>query len=53
MCIHLQYNQCKEMGMSVFSISHKVELRRLHDYRLHFQADSQGSYEFGAITGSD
>jgi len=39
------YNRCHQQGMAVFSISHKVELKRLHDIELHLNADENGTYE--------
>lgn len=39
------YLQCRRMGISVFSISHKIELKRLHDLELHYFHDAKGSYE--------
>lgn len=40
------YNRCKTLGMAVFSISHKVELKKLHDFELHFNADEAGTWEW-------
>ena len=43
------YQRCQELGITVFSISHKLELKTLHDYELHYLSDGQGGYTFGAI----
>jgi hypothetical protein len=32
------------MGITVFSISHKLELKSLHDYELHYLSDGFGGY---------
>jgi len=36
------YNKCRELGITVFSISHKLELKNFHDYELHY--DAKGGY---------
>jgi len=36
------YNKCRELGITVFSISHKTELKNFHDYELHY--DAKGGY---------
>ena len=38
------YDRCRDLGISAVTISHKVELKRLHDYELHF--DGRGGYKF-------
>jgi len=38
------YNRCRDIGITVFSISHKLELKNLHDYELHY--DGKGSYQW-------
>jgi len=38
------YDKCSELGITVFSISHKLELRQLHDYELHYSGD--GGYQW-------
>jgi len=38
------YERCRKLGITVFSISHKLELKRLHDYELHY--DGKGGYEW-------
>eukprot|EP00298_Acanthocystis_sp_HF-20_P007780 c17281_g1_i1.p1 GENE.c17281_g1_i1~~c17281_g1_i1.p1 ORF type:complete len:653 (-),score=234.15 c17281_g1_i1:103-2061(-) len=43
------YNRCQKLGMAVFSISHKVELKQLHDLELHINHDAQGSYKISQI----
>jgi len=40
------YERCRSLGMAVFSISHKNELKALHDYELHYVADDEGSWEW-------
>lgn len=42
------YNRCRDLGMAVFSISHKIELKQLHDFELHLNGDVQGTYTYGA-----
>lgn len=41
------YNRCRDLGMAIFSISHKIELKQLHDYELHLNGDTQGTYTYG------
>ncbi len=43
------YRRCQELGITVFSISHKLELKSLHDYELHYLCDGQGGYTFTPI----
>lgn len=43
------YRRCQELGITVFSISHKLELKTLHDYELHYLCDGQGGYTFSPI----
>jgi len=38
------YNRLKELDITVLSISHKNELKKLHDFELHYNAD--GSYDW-------
>eukprot|EP00299_Pterocystis_sp_00344_P020335 c9976_g1_i2.p1 GENE.c9976_g1_i2~~c9976_g1_i2.p1 ORF type:complete len:660 (+),score=168.90 c9976_g1_i2:49-1980(+) len=38
------YSRCHKLGMAIFSISHKVELKRLHDIELHINHDEAGTY---------
>mmetsp|Transcript_9904 Transcript_9904/g.27816 ORF Transcript_9904/g.27816 Transcript_9904/m.27816 type:complete len:651 (-) Transcript_9904:43-1995(-) len=40
------YEQCASRGITVFSISHKLELKKLHDYELHYTSDGKGGYQF-------
>lgn len=40
------YQRLTSLGMAIFSISHKLELKQHHDFELHFNADSKGSYEW-------
>eukprot|EP00009_Paramoeba_aestuarina_P004838 CAMPEP_0201512804 /NCGR_PEP_ID=MMETSP0161_2-20130828/4985_1 /ASSEMBLY_ACC=CAM_ASM_000251 /TAXON_ID=180227 /ORGANISM="Neoparamoeba aestuarina, Strain SoJaBio B1-5/56/2" /LENGTH=509 /DNA_ID=CAMNT_0047908785 /DNA_START=624 /DNA_END=2153 /DNA_ORIENTATION=+ len=46
------YNRCTELGITVFSISHKLELKELHDYELHYLSDGKGGFEFLPIDKS-
>lgn len=39
------YDKCTELGMSIFSISHKIELKEFHDYELHYHGDVKGKYD--------
>mmetsp|Transcript_7314 Transcript_7314/g.17695 ORF Transcript_7314/g.17695 Transcript_7314/m.17695 type:complete len:688 (+) Transcript_7314:46-2109(+) len=39
------YTKCSEMGLGVFSISHKIELKGFHDLELRYMGDSVGSWE--------
>jgi len=38
------YARLEKLGISVFSISHKTELKELHDMEIHFNGDDEGSY---------
>lgn len=40
------YERCAKMGMAIFSISHKIELKKLHDYELHYRADGTGGWDW-------
>jgi ABC-type Mn2+/Zn2+ transport system ATPase subunit len=40
------YKRCELLGISVFSISHKEDLKRFHNYELHYIHDKKGSYEW-------
>lgn len=40
------YNRLSSLGMAIFSISHKIELKKHHDFELHFNADADGTYEW-------
>jgi len=40
------YNRCRSLDITVFSISHKLELKKLHDFELHYNGDDAGSYTF-------
>jgi len=46
------YKRCQQLGITVFSISHKLELKSLHDYELHYNADQEGTYSFFPIVPS-
>jgi len=35
------YNKCKELGITVLTISHKNELKKLHDFELNLQKDGE------------
>jgi len=43
------YNRLKKLKISVFSISHKTELKEIHDFELHFNGDADGTYEFNIL----
>ena len=46
------YGLCTTLGISVFSISHKTELKRYHDYELHFkglEGDDAHTYTFTPV----
>ena len=38
------YNQMSELGITVFSIAHRMELMRFHQLQLHFAADGTGGW---------
>jgi len=38
------YNKCRELGITVFSISHKLELKNFHDFELHY--NGKGGYQW-------
>eukprot|EP00462_Mataza_sp_D1_P021847 CAMPEP_0175139568 /NCGR_PEP_ID=MMETSP0087-20121206/10977_1 /TAXON_ID=136419 /ORGANISM="Unknown Unknown, Strain D1" /LENGTH=622 /DNA_ID=CAMNT_0016422597 /DNA_START=135 /DNA_END=2003 /DNA_ORIENTATION=- len=40
------YERCSSLGMSIFSISHKNELKLFHDFELHYNADEAGTWEW-------
>eukprot|EP01130_Rhizamoeba_saxonica_P001286 TRINITY_DN11166_c0_g1_i1.p1 TRINITY_DN11166_c0_g1~~TRINITY_DN11166_c0_g1_i1.p1 ORF type:complete len:633 (+),score=115.90 TRINITY_DN11166_c0_g1_i1:67-1965(+) len=40
------YERCRKNNITVFSISHKTELKELHDYELHYHHDGKGSWSF-------
>lgn len=40
------YERCTSLGMAIFSISHKNELKEFHDFELHYNADEAGSWEW-------
>ena len=40
------YERCSSLGMAIFSISHKNELKKQHDFELHYNADAEGTYEW-------
>eukprot|EP00927_Polykrikos_kofoidii_P038081 TRINITY_DN32361_c0_g1_i1.p1 TRINITY_DN32361_c0_g1~~TRINITY_DN32361_c0_g1_i1.p1 ORF type:complete len:717 (+),score=83.81 TRINITY_DN32361_c0_g1_i1:192-2342(+) len=42
---HDLYDRCTKIGLAVFSISHKIELKLFHDYELHYVGDSEGSWK--------
>lgn len=41
---HDLYGRCKKLGLAVFSISHKNELKLFHDYELHYTGDAEGTW---------
>lgn len=42
------YNECKRLGISLFTISHRQSLFKFHDYYLKF--DGEGGYEYISLT---
>jgi len=38
------YNKCRELGITVFSISHKMELKKFHDFELNY--DGKGGFSW-------
>lgn len=47
----LLYTRCREMGITLFTVSHRKSLWRFHEYLLRF--DGRGHYEFRAMTPDD
>eukprot|EP00051_Salpingoeca_urceolata_P015108 m.193428 g.193428 ORF g.193428 m.193428 type:complete len:343 (-) comp18293_c0_seq4:180-1208(-) len=45
------YSRCREIGITLFTVSHRKSLWKHHEYALQF--DGQGSYEFKKIDPSD
>jgi ATP-binding cassette subfamily D (ALD) protein 3 len=43
------YQRCADWKISVFSISHKDDLKKFHDYELHYVHNNQGDYEWKQI----
>jgi len=41
---HDLYDRCAKLGLTVISISHKIELKLFHDYELHCHGDAEGSW---------
>ena len=41
---HDLYERCSSLGMGIFSISHKLELKKLHDKELHILGDGEGGW---------
>nr|XP_002124998.1 ATP-binding cassette sub-family D member 3-like [Ciona intestinalis] len=44
------YQHCREVGITLFTVSHRKSLWRHHEYFLHM--DGRGNYEFDKIEGS-
>lgn len=44
------YGYCREVGITLFTVSHRKSLWKHHDYYLQF--DGRGGYEFNKIDGS-
>lgn len=40
------YQRLASLGMAVFSISHKNELKKHHDFELHFHANEEGGWDW-------
>jgi ATP-binding cassette subfamily D (ALD) protein 3 len=45
------YTRCRELGITLFTVSHRKSLWRFHEYLLRF--DGRGGYEFRAMTADD
>ena len=45
------YERCKELGITLFSVSHRRSLWHHHEFLLRF--DGQGGYEFRKMTPED
>ena len=43
------YQQFAELGITVFSIAHRLELMKFHQLRLHFAADGTGTWSLTEI----
>lgn len=44
------YDYCREVGITLFTVSHRKSLWKHHDYYLKF--DGRGDYEFSSIDGA-
>lgn len=44
------YTYCRQVGITLFTVSHRKSLWKHHDYYLQF--DGRGGYEFASIDGS-
>lgn len=44
---------CKELGITIFTVSHRKSLRRHHDYQLKFIGNAAGDYEWTKIEKSE
>lgn len=40
------YDHLTKLGVGIFSISHKLELKKWHDWELHYHGDAAGSWEW-------
>merc|ERR1712048_912326 len=47
---HDLYLRCNRLNIAVFSITHKMELKLFHDYELHFNGDSAGSWTWSTCS---
>jgi ATP-binding cassette subfamily D (ALD) protein 3 len=47
----LLYTRCRQLGITLFTVSHRKSLWRFHEYLLRF--DGRGHYEFRAMTPDD
>merc|ERR1712062_174884 len=41
---HDLYHRCSKLGLTVFSIAHKNELKLFHDFELHITGDAEGTW---------
>jgi ATP-binding cassette, subfamily D (ALD), member 3 len=44
------YEEFEKLNITVFSIAHRMELKRFHKMHLHFKADGKGSWQLKKIT---
>ena len=45
------YSRCRELGMTLFTVSHRRSLWRWHEFLLRF--DGEGGYEFRSMSAAD
>lgn len=47
------YETCKELGITIFTVSHRKSLQRHHDYILRFNGDANATYSWIQIKKED